>query len=129
MPSKEEVEEALKKIHSCILRGSDHFIFLDDRPDNKQTLVELGYLARDVRHVVLELEVEDYYEGPQENKSQNVPDEFLDSEMWMFGKTVEGLVTKELYIKFSFIDTPEGPVTCCVSFHEAKHQIEYPFKK
>ncbi|ADH05652.1 hypothetical protein BMB171_C0835 [Bacillus thuringiensis BMB171] len=48
--------------------------------------------------------------------------------MWMFGKEIEGRVTLEAYIKFSLIETAEGPVTCCVSFHQAKGKIVYPFK-
>ncbi|PIE92718.1 hypothetical protein CO726_25055 [Bacillus fungorum] len=128
MASKEQVESKLAIIKSCISRGSDYFTFLSNRPDNRQTLHDLGFKLWDAKQIILQLDVSDYYEGPEPNESPNVPAAFANSEMWMFGKEVEGLVTFEVYIKFSFIETAEGPVTCCVSFHKAKEKIVYPFK-
>ncbi|MFB9759169.1 hypothetical protein [Ectobacillus funiculus] len=128
MASKEQVANILDTIRSCISRGSDHFIFLSNRPDNRQTLHDLGFKLRDVKQVILQLEVEDYFGGPEPNRSPYAPEMFVDSDMWMFGKIVEGLSTCEIYMKFSFTKTDEGPVTCCVSFHKAKEKIKYPFK-
>lgn len=124
-----QVEDILKKIVDCIHRGSDHFIIREQRDKNAATLLELGFIATDVRRIVEEeLTYEDYYRGPNPNGSSNVPKRLQNSDMWEFGKVITGNKTMEVYIKFSFIEDIDGPLTCCVSFHEPDHTITYPLK-
>ncbi|MDM5430783.1 hypothetical protein [Bacillus mycoides] len=124
-----QVEDILKNIVDCINRGNDHFIVLAQRAENQPTLLELGFIAADVRRIIKEeLTYEDYYRGPNPNDSRYAPPRLLNSDMWEFGKVVTGNTTMEVYIKFSFIEDNDGPFTCCVSFHEPARPITYPLK-
>lgn len=126
--TREEVEAVIKKLVDCISRGDDHFILLEQRQKNKDTLLRLGFTARDVRTVAEDLSYEDYYRGPNTNNSGNVPVKMKNSEMWEFGKLITGNEVLEVYIKFSFVEDDNGPFTCCVSFHEPEQTISYPLK-
>jgi hypothetical protein len=124
--SKTTVESKLKQIQYIISRGSDYFVFRSDTPKNKKCLKDLGFLPQDAIQILDELEVKDYSKGPEINKSNTRSQK--DEEMWFFGKEVEGLVTMEVYIKFSLVETKHDSTCYCVSFHKAEHEIEYPFK-
>lgn len=128
MVSKSDVERKLKHIIYLISRGSDYFIFRDDIENNKETLKELGFLPEDAIKILTELEVRDYSKGPEMNKSKT-KSRAVDEEMWFFGKEVTGIVTMEVYIKFSIVDIGSDTMCCCVSFHKAEFVIEYPFKE
>lgn len=128
--TKAQVEDILIKFVDCIHRGDNHFILLEQRPENKATLLELGFRASDVRRIVdEELTYEDYYKGPNPNDSSKVHPRFLKSEVWEFGKVVTGNAMMEVYIKFSFIEENQGAYTCCVSFHKPNYTITYPLKQ
>lgn len=124
-----QVEKILKKIIDCIHRGNDHFILLTQRNKNVATLLKLGFRATDVRRIVEEeLTYEDYYRGPNPNRSVNVSSRLKNSDIWEFGKLITGNEEMEVYMKFSFIENNDGPFTCCVSFHEPDRTITYPLK-
>lgn len=92
-------------------------VIRDDRGKNTQTLFDLE-ITKDYRNKVLKsLVVEDYSEGPKEEKLYGGAD------MWVFGKDVKG---KEIYIKITM--GVGGAKVICISFHIAEHQISYPFK-
>ena len=91
--------------------------FRDDRPKNREALVqlEISPLQREV--IVKSLEAQDYIEGP-------VVDELnKKGEMWVFGKDVKG---REVYIKITLGN--ENGQTICISFHIAEYPLVYPFK-
>lgn len=91
--------------------------FRDDRPKNRETLLELEitHLQREV--IVKSLVAEDYVEGPVIDVLNK------EREMWVFGKDVKG---REVYIKITL--GYENGQTICISFHIAEHSLEYPFK-
>lgn len=92
-------------------------LFRDDRPKNRETLLQLEITPLQREVMVKSLQVEDYVEGP-------VIDELnRRSEMWVFGRDVKG---HEVYIKITL--GYENGQTICISFHIAEHALTYPFK-
>ena len=91
--------------------------FRDDRPKNREALLELEitHLQREV--IVKSLVAEDYVEGPVIDVLNN------EREMWVFGKDVKG---REVFIKITL--GYDNGQTICISFHIAEHSLEYPFK-
>lgn len=92
-------------------------VFRDDRGKNTQALLDLD-ITRDERISLLKkLVIEDYSEGPLEEKLHGGQD------MWVFGKEMKN---KELYIKISL--GVNGSKVICISFHVAEHKMNYPLK-
>ena len=88
-------------------------LFRDDRGKNAQTLLDLELRPVDRKKILLQLQVEDYCDGPIEDQLNKGP------QMWVFGREV-------VYIKIT-IGAPQSSVIC-ISFHVAEHRLEYPFK-
>ena len=107
MATKEQVEDFLKRLKEKI-KVFD-IIFRDDRGKNLQTLATLEITPTYRKKVILNIEPEDYSEGPIVDTLNKM------GEMWVFGKDVKG---HEVYIK----------ITMCISFHIAEHKMNYPFK-
>ena len=92
-------------------------LFRDDRPKNREALLELDISPMQREMVVKSLQPQDYVEGP-------VIDELnKQKEMWVFGKYVKG---REVYIKVTL--GYDAGQTICISFHIAEHPLRYPFK-
>ena len=115
MATKEQVEAFLKRLKEKI-KVFD-IIFRDDRGKNLQTLatLEINTIVR--KQVIMNIEPEDYVEGPIVDTLNKV------GEMWVFGKNVKG---QEVYIKIT-LGLPNSS-TICISFHIAEHKMNYPFK-
>ncbi len=113
--TKEQVEEFLKRLKEKIKVFG--IIYRDDRGKNLQTLADLEITAVYRRKVILNIEPEDYSEGPIVDTLNKV------GEMWVFGKDVKG---REVYIKIT-LGHPNNS-TICISFHIAEHPMTYPFK-
>ncbi|MBJ2186660.1 toxin [Muribaculaceae bacterium Isolate-042 (Harlan)] len=90
-------------------------IFLH-RDKNEEALRALGITPVAREEIIKKIEKEDY--------SHSIIDEASFGDMWVFGKDYDGT---ELYIKIS-MGAP-GSKTICISFHEAEHPLNYPFKK
>ncbi len=93
-------------------------LYRDDRGKNTQTLADLEITPSYRDQVIKELKVEDFSEGPLEEKL------YGGSEMWVFGKRIKN---QEVYIKISF--GALGSSVICISFHVAEHRMNFPFKK
>lgn len=98
------------KVYGIVYHRSD---------DNTQTIADLDINPVYRKEVLLKLNYQDYYKGP--NPDQYDPH---GSPVWEFGKLVK---QKELYIKIS-LGTP-GKQVICKSFHFPKRVIKYPLKK
>ena len=116
MATKEEVETFLREFKQKMKIWS--VLFRDDRGKNAQTLADLELRPVDREKVLEALGLEDYSEGPREEKL------YKGSDLWVFGKEIK---KNELYIKIS-IGFAGGSVLC-ISFHVAKDKMKYPFKK
>ena len=115
MATKEQVEEFLKRLKEKI-KVFD-IIFRDDRGKNLQALAALEIAPTYRKQVVMNIEPEDYSEGPIVDTLNKM------GEMWVFGKDVKG---HEVYIKIT-LGFPNCS-TICISFHLAEYPINYPFK-
>jgi hypothetical protein len=92
-------------------------VYLDKRPKNLQTLLDLEILPNERLEILKALQVKDYSQGPLQEDLYNGAD------MWVFGKVVK---KQEVYIKIT-MGTPDRQVIC-ISFHIAEHAINYPLK-
>ena len=115
MATKEQVEAFLKRLKEKI--NVFNIVFRDDRGKNLQTLAALEINTTVRKQVIMNIEPEDYVEGPIVDTLNKV------GEMWVFGKNVKG---QEVYIKIT-LGLPNSS-TICISFHIAEHKMNYPFK-
>lgn len=92
--------------------------FRDDRPKNRETLLQLEITHLQREMIVKNLQTQDYVEGPVVDILNK------EGEMWVFGKDVKG---REVYIKITL--GYENGQTICISFHLAESPLQYPFKK
>ncbi len=115
MTEKKDVDRYLKNFK--IKMGIYDILFLDDRGKNMQALHDLELTPAMRRQYISSLKVEDYSEGPLEEKMRGI------LPMWVFGKSIKG---NEVYIKISM--GQENSNTICISFHVSEHPINYPFK-
>ena len=115
MVTKQQVEDFLKRLKEKI-KVFD-IIFRDDRGKNLQTLATLEITPTYRKKVILNIEPEEYSEGPIVDTLNKM------GEMWVFGKDVKG---HEVYIKIT-LGFPNSS-TICISFHIAEHPMKYPFK-
>ena len=65
---------------------------------------------------IKKLDVEDYFKGPTEDRD-------MPGHVWKFGKEIDN---KMFYIK---IKIKRGILLCCISFHNAKYEINFPYKE
>ena len=115
MVTKQQVEDFLKRLKEKI-KVFD-IIFRDDRGKNLQTLATLEITPTYRKQVILNIEPEDYSEGPIVDTLNKM------GEMWVFGKDVKG---REVYIKITL--GYENGQTICISFHIAEQTLKHPFK-
>ena len=115
MATKEQVEDFLKRLKEKI-KVFD-IVFRDDRGKNLQTLATLEINTTIRKQVIMNIEPEDYVEGPIVDTLNKM------GEMWVFGKDVKG---HEVYIKIT-MGLPNSS-TICISFHIAEHKMNYRFK-
>jgi hypothetical protein len=114
--AKQDVEAFLNEVRA---KASIYdILFLDGRAKNMQALLALEIAPSYRKEIVLTLKIEDYSEGPLDEKMHGL------LPMWVFGKSVKG---KEVYIKIS-MGVPNSNAIC-ISFHLAEHPMVYPFKK
>ena len=114
MVTKEEVQGFLYKMKEKVKVFG--IMYRDDRGKNAQTLVDLEVTPKYRDNVIINLEVEDYSDGPVVDTLNKC------GEMWAFGKDVKG---QEIYIK---ITLGKGSCALCISFHIAEYPMNYPFK-
>ncbi len=82
MATKEEVQRFLNQMKEKIKVFG--IIYRDDRGKNTQTLIDLEITPKYRDSVIINIEVEDYSEGPVIDTLNQC------GEMWVFGKDVKG---------------------------------------
>jgi hypothetical protein len=90
-----------------------------DRFKNMQSLAKLGFTKKNCKDVILSLSVDDYCDGPKQDKDRP-------GEIWEFGKLIEG---KEVYIKLKVAQVGEKKLAKCLSFHVAEYSLYFPFRE
>lgn len=92
------------------------------RQENMETLIELGLNYKLVKEELLGLLPQDYSEGPKKDLDQA---NYKDESIWIFGKTIQN---KKIYIKLKIRENKNQEEVVCISFHIAKHPMNFPFK-
>ena len=114
MATKNEVDRFLKDFKQ---KTKIFQIIFDVRGKNAQALLDLDINPVKRKEVIESLKVDDYSEGPLEEKMRGI------LPMWVFGKMVK---KQEVYIKISM--GLANSQTICISFHPAEYPMNYPFK-
>jgi hypothetical protein len=120
LQEREIVRDFLQLVKETIANPiADQGWVLVPRKENKECLLQLGFKYPDIKETLLSLSVEDYCEGPCEDRDQP-------GELWVFGKTIEN---KVVYIKLKLASFGPLRIVRVVSFHFAEHTLEYPFEE
>lgn len=115
MSDKLSVKSYLQELKQVI--GIWGIIFANRPKNSIQYLADLSISAAMRKEIILNLDVEDYSEGPLQESQQG------GTEMWVFGKIIKG---QEIYIKVTISKITGTPV--CISFHKAEAPMNFPFK-
>jgi hypothetical protein len=83
-----------------------------------ETLTLLGITMRICYDELLSLSVEDYCQGPEDDRDRP-------GEVWVFGKRFEG---KDIYIKLKLAKVGEETIAKCLSFHLAEFPLCFPLR-
>ena len=120
MQKREIVRDFLQLVKETIANPiADQGWVLVPRKENKECLLQLGFKYPDIKETLLGLSVEDYCEGPCDDRDQP-------GELWVFGKTIEN---KAVYIKLKLASFGPLRIVRVVSFHFAEHTLEHPFEE
>lgn len=117
---REAVIFFLKEVKNTITKKDTDrqgWIFVK-RKENMACLAELGFIFRDVRHVILRLTVSDYCKGP-------LQDPKFPGDVWIFGKN---MASKEIYIKLKLASFERLKIVRVISFHPARQMLCYPYR-
>lgn len=85
-------------------KNGDKFIIVN-RDKNRNFMLEYGLLTNDIKDIILNLEVDDYYRGPEEDEAG------FEGKIWIFTPTFQSI---KLYIK---IRLANNTVVICISIH------------
>ena len=124
MSKLEEKEEFLTE-----LKGTSKIFGIKydiDKEENFRTLLELEMPGARRDEYIYNLKPEDYYQGPGINDYD--PKEGM---VWMFGIGIKKRGKKKkipIYIKI-YITKVNGAPNFCISFHEAKFDMVFPYKQ
>jgi len=121
--TKEEVEAFLKEFKE----KSKVFdiAFRLDKEENLQFLLEFEMPPDERKKYIMNLKVEDYYQGPDTNL-----DDEEEGDVWMFGIGIKKKGKGKpipIYIKI-YITKTNGVPNYCISFHKEKRKMIFPYK-
>ena len=120
MQGREIVRDFLQLVKETIANPvADQGWVLVPRKENKECLLQLGFKYPDIKETLLGLSVEDYCEGPCDDRDQP-------GELWVFGKAIDN---KVVYIKLKLASFGPLRIVRVVSFHFAEHTLEHPFEE
>lgn len=86
-------------------KNGDCFV-LANREKNRNFMLKYGLLIEDIKNIILNLEVSDYYKGPE------IDEAGFDGEIWIFTPNFQNI---QLYIK---IRLTNNILVICISIHE-----------
>lgn len=86
-------------------KNGNKFI-LANRDKNRNFMLEYGLLTNDIKDIILNLEVDDYYKGPEEDEAG------FQGEIWIFTPIFQNI---KLYIK---IRLANNTLVVCISIHK-----------
>ncbi len=92
------------------------------RATSLKTLNDLGISIRDALFMVEEMTYKDYYRGPSPERDKR----YETGDVWEFGIELEE-DHNDIYVKLKEISLKQK--ITCLSFHESRFPIAYPYKK
>jgi len=120
LDEREKVRDFLQSIKETIANPvADQGWVLVPRPENKECILQLGFKYQDISETLLDLSVEDYCEGPCQDRDQP-------GDLWVFGKVIEN---KAVYIKIKLASFGPLRIVRVISFHFADYTLDHPFKE
>lgn len=101
------VRQKLTIIKQLVTRdkNGDKFI-LANRDKNRKFILEYGLVINDIKDIILNLEIDDYYKGPEEDEAG------FEGEIWIFTPVFQSI---KLYVK---IRLANNTLVICISIHE-----------
>lgn len=103
------LEEAKEIIRYAIDNNDfDRIIYMGRRKKNIDSMTKIGYNILNMYEEILELEIENLYDGPVEDIK--CPDQYF----WIYKRVIEGIL---FYIKFKVIKESDE-ILFIMSFHE-----------
>ena len=100
------IKQYLDKIKECIANG--HLTFAP-RDKNVKFMMEYGLLEEDIKDIILDLDISNYFRGPTKDHNPN-----LSGDVWEFKYRLELDEYMTIYIKVRY-NPPNDLV--CISFH------------
>lgn len=101
------IRQRLTVIKQLVTKDKNGNIFIiANRDKNRAFMIKYGLLIKDIKDIILNLEVSDYYKGPEEDEDG------FEGEIWIFTPIFE---TTKLYIK---IRLANNTLVICISIHE-----------
>jgi hypothetical protein len=120
LQTREKVRDFLHLVKETIANPVvDPGWVLVQRPENKECILELGFKYQDIKETLLSLSVEDYCEGPCQDRDQR-------GEVWVFEKVIE---KRSVYIKIKLASLDKLKIVRVISFHFSEHPLEPLFKE
>ena len=104
--SPSDIFDFLAKAKNLLSVGKFTFI---NRRKNLQALAQNGLTLADAKDEILDLVVNDYYDGPKQDYDTNQP-----GDIWIFRKIIDD---KIFYIKLKINMENSDDILKCISFH------------
>ena len=101
------IRQRLTLIKQIITKDKDGNLFtIANRSKNRNFILNYGLLIDDIKNIILDLEIDDYYSGPEEDEDG------YEGEIWVFAPNFQNI---KLYIK---IRLKNNSLIICISIHE-----------
>ncbi len=114
-PTLDEINAFLQDL---FLKMKVFNIVFEERPKNRQTLLDLEINKLQRLSFITSMKPEDYISGPNKDSNDTTRPDY-----WVFGIKVK---EKDVYVKIN-LGYNNKPVIC-ISFHIAEFPLEFPFK-
>jgi hypothetical protein len=98
--------------------GSAGHVQLINRPENNDTIRDLGLTWPLCEELLLALSTKDFSSGPLDDRDRP-------GELWVFGKRIG----REIYIKLKVYQCGGRDYAKCISFHYSEAPLTYPLRK
>lgn len=121
LASIKQVEAFLTRCSACFENRKN--ITFVPRATSLKTLNDLGVSIEDALFMVEEMTYKDYYRGPSPERDKR----YESGDVWEFGIEIEDENYNDIYVKLKEASLKQK--ITCLSFHECKFPIAYPYKK
>lgn len=127
--SREEIEDILATIKSCVSMGKYTISLNERRQENIDFINEYNIRSDRQKSILMQIEVEDFCHSLQ---NTNIGYEY--EVLYVFVPQVQLFnadgeeETVDVYTKFNVLDLPSGSRVVVISFHKRNKPIDYLFR-